>query len=59
MVRDELVANVCSAIRLPLLTVPAKAAYSVSEVRKQFLATVGDLQGRPDIRPRQQCAPSG
>jgi hypothetical protein len=38
--RDELVAQVCQSIRLPLITVPAKQAYSVQEVREQFLATV-------------------
>src|SRR5690606_20279318 len=38
--RDELLANVCRAIGLPLLTVPAKAAYSSQDVRAQFLAAV-------------------
>ena len=38
--RDELLANVCRAINLPLLTVPAKAAYSSQDVRAQFLAAV-------------------
>ncbi|MBX3691574.1 DUF2726 domain-containing protein [Dokdonella sp.] len=38
--RDELLANVCRAIGLPLLTVPAKAAYSLQDVRAQFLASV-------------------
>ena len=38
--RDELVAQVCQAIRLPLITVAAKQAYSVQEVREQFLAAV-------------------
>ena len=38
--RDELLANVCRAIGLPLLTVPAKAAYSPQDVRTQFLAAV-------------------
>jgi hypothetical protein len=38
--RDELLANVCHSIRLPLLTVPAKAAYSPLELRAQFLAMV-------------------
>lgn len=38
--RDELLANVCRAIGLPLLAVPAKAAYSPQEVRTQFLAAV-------------------
>lgn len=39
--RDELVANVCRAINLPLLAVPAKAQYSLQDVRTQFLATLG------------------
>jgi len=38
--RDELVAQVCRAIRLPLIMVAAKQAYSVQEVREQFLAAV-------------------
>jgi hypothetical protein len=38
--RDELLANVCGVINLPLLTVTAKAAYSPQDVRAQFLAAV-------------------
>ena len=38
--RDELLANVCRVINLPLLTVPAKATYSPQDVRAQFLAVV-------------------
>lgn len=38
--RDELLANVCRAINLPLLTVPAKAGYSTQDVREQFLAAL-------------------
>ncbi|MGY3265582.1 DUF2726 domain-containing protein [Lysobacter sp. HA35] len=38
--RDELVAQVCQAIRLPLVTVAAQQTYSVQEVREQFLAAV-------------------
>lgn len=38
--RDELMANVCTAIGLPLLAVPAKQAYSLQEVRAQFLAAI-------------------
>lgn len=38
--RDELLANVCRAINLPLLTVPAKAAYTPQDVRAQFLAAL-------------------
>jgi hypothetical protein len=35
--RDELIANVCRTIALPLLTIPAKAGYSLEELRMQFL----------------------
>ncbi|MBB5015704.1 DUF2726 domain-containing protein [Rehaibacterium terrae] len=38
--RDELVAQVCRTIGLPLVAMPAKQAYSVLEVRKQFLTAV-------------------
>lgn len=38
--RDELVAHVCHAIGLPLLAVPAQQAYSVQDVREQFLTAV-------------------
>ena len=38
--RDELLANVCRVIELPLLTVAAKAAYSPQDVRAQFLSAV-------------------
>ena len=38
--RDELVANVCRVIALPLLIVPARATYSPEEVRTQFLASI-------------------
>ena len=41
--RDELVANVCRTINLPLLTVTAKSAYSPSEIRDQFLRAIGGL----------------
>jgi len=36
--RDELLANVCRAIGLPLLTFPAQAAYSPQDVRARFQA---------------------
>lgn len=39
--RDSLLASVCNAINLPLLTVPAKQAYSPQEVRAKFAAVVG------------------
>jgi hypothetical protein len=38
--RDELLAKVCRAINLPLLTIPAKTAYSAQDVRTQFLTVV-------------------
>ena len=34
--RDDLLARVCQTINLPLLTVPAKQAYSMREVQDQF-----------------------
>lgn len=42
--RDNLLLNVCQAINLPLLTVPAKQAYSPQEVRSQFIAAVSPPQ---------------
>jgi hypothetical protein len=39
--RDELIANVCAAVGLPLLRFPAQAAYSPQHVRSQFQAAVG------------------
>lgn len=38
--RDSLLANVCRTINLPLLVVPAKQAYSSSELRAQFLTAI-------------------
>ena len=38
--RDDLLAKVCQAINLPLLTVPAKQAYSLQEVQAQFMAVI-------------------
>jgi hypothetical protein len=34
--RDEIVAGVCQAIGLPLLTVPARSTYTVDDVRASF-----------------------
>ena len=42
--RDELLLNVCKAINLPLLAVPAKQSYSVQEIRSQFLASISPSQ---------------
>ena len=47
--RDELLTAVCRAIGLPLLMVPAKAAYSPQEVRAQFLAAVEPASAGPRI----------
>jgi len=38
--RDELLANVCRAINLPLLAVPARQNYSSQELRAQFLEAI-------------------
>lgn len=48
-VRDELLANVCRAIDLPLLTVTAKAAYSLQDVRAQFLAAAASAPARARV----------
>ena len=42
--RDDLLLKVCQAISLPLLTVPAKQAYSPQEIRSQFLAAISPPQ---------------
>jgi len=42
--RDELVYNVCRAINLPLLQIPAKQAYSLQDIRAQFLSAIGAPQ---------------
>jgi hypothetical protein len=38
--RDDLLANVCRAIQLPLLTVAAKPAYAIPELQAQFHAAI-------------------
>ena len=38
--RDDFLAKVCQTISLPLLTVPAKQAYSLQEVQAQFQAVI-------------------
>lgn len=38
--RDELLGNVCKAIGLPLFQVPAKRAYSVSELQAQLASVI-------------------
>lgn len=53
--RDEVLANVCRAVTLPLVTVPAKASYSLQEVRSDFLTAtasapaVDAAPGRPEV----------
>lgn len=42
--RDELVFNVCRAINLPLLQIPAKQAYSLQDIRAQLLSAIGTSQ---------------
>ena len=42
--RDDLLVNVCKAIDLPLLQIPAKLAYSPQELRSQFQAAIGSPQ---------------
>ena len=42
--RDALLAGVCQAIDLPLLVVGAKQAYSLRDVRLQFLAAIASPQ---------------
>lgn len=43
--RDEFLAKVCSVIRLPLLTVEAKRAYSVQEIQHYFASHTSTAQG--------------
>jgi hypothetical protein len=38
--RDELLANVCRAVQLPLLTIVAKPGYAIPELRDQFEAAI-------------------
>jgi hypothetical protein len=38
--RDDLLLNVCEAIGLPLMTVPARHSYSVQEVQAHFLGAI-------------------
>jgi hypothetical protein len=38
--RDDFLANVCRAIKLPLLQIAAKQSYSPHELREQFLALI-------------------
>jgi hypothetical protein len=45
--RDELVRNVCKAIGLPLLAVPAKQSYSLQEVRAQLVAAISPDSSAP------------
>ena len=38
--RDDLLAKVCQAIHLPLLTIPAKQSYAVPEIQTLFQAAI-------------------
>lgn len=38
--RDELLAKVCQTIKLPLLTIPAKQSYVVTDLQAQFQAAL-------------------
>lgn len=38
--RDQFLADVCRAIELPLLTIPAKASYSAQELRADFESAI-------------------
>ena len=42
--RDALVAGVCRRISLPIMQIPAKPAYVVSEIRDQFLAATAPTE---------------
>jgi len=42
--RDDFLLKVCQAINLPLLTVPAKQAYSPQDIRSQFLTAISPTQ---------------
>lgn len=54
--RDELLANVCRAISLPLLTIPARAAYSPQDIAAQFSATMQPAPVGAMIATRRQTA---
>ncbi|WP_116812887.1 DUF2726 domain-containing protein [Steroidobacter cummioxidans] len=43
--RDEFLAKVCSVIRLPLLSVEAKRAYSVHEIHQHFASLTSSARG--------------
>lgn len=47
--RDDLLLKVCQAINLPLLTVPAKQAYSPQDIRLQFLAAISPQQSEGSV----------
>ncbi len=42
--RDDLLLKVCQSINLPLLMVPAKQAYSLQDIRSQFLEVISPSQ---------------
>ena len=52
--RDNFVANVCLAINLPLLQIPAQRSYSIAEIR----ARLQPFTGTPDTALAAGTAPS-
>lgn len=48
--RDELLAKVCQTIGLPLLTVSAKPAYSVQDLREQFATAIAPVPPESSAR---------
>ena len=47
--RDSLIADVCRSIGLPLLVVSAKSAYSLQEVREQFVSAISVPAGERSV----------
>lgn len=51
--RDDLLAKVCQSIKLPLLIVTAKHAYSIEEIRAEFKAAISPTSDHePNISPQ-------
>ena len=51
--RDKFVATVFEVIDLPLLMVPARRRYSQRELRREFMAAVGDSDPSANVSPRE------
>jgi hypothetical protein len=47
--RDAFIVGLCKAIELPLIQVPAQAAYTVSDIRARILAAVKFAGGDPEL----------